>query len=160
MAGSTRCYPDYATSLRKLVDSLDLADRITFGPKVGDWEIRDFYSACDAFVFPNEQQTWGLAVLEAMACGCPVLVSQGAGVHEVLQDGFTASLFPPRNPDILADKIEAIVCDSKTGNRLAKNGMTLVHEKYNWERFGDRIASICENLRAETGFEVESKIKA
>ncbi len=147
MAGSTRCYPDYATSLRKLVDSLDLADHITFAPKVGDEEIRDFYSACDVFVFPNEQQTWGLAVLEAMACGCPVLVSRGAAVHEVLQDGVTASLFPPRSPDILADKIETIVCDSRLRNSLAMNGMRLVHEKYNWERFADQIASICRKLR-------------
>jgi glycosyltransferase involved in cell wall biosynthesis len=158
MAGSTRCYPDYATSLRKLVDSLDLADRITFAPTVGDEEIRELYSACDAFVFPNEHQTWGLAVLEAMACGCPVLVSRGAGVHEVLEDGFTASLFPPRSPDILADKIEAIVCDSKVRNGIARNGMTLVHEKYNWERFADQIASICEKLRATSGFEVENKL--
>jgi glycosyltransferase involved in cell wall biosynthesis len=146
LAGSDRCHPDYCDSLQKLVHALKLADQVTFAPKVRDEEIRDFYAACDAFVFPNDQQTWGLVVLEAMACGCPVLVSQGAGVHEVLQDGFTASLFPPRRPDILADKIEALMDDCQFRDDLAKNGMRVARETYNWDRFAEQIGSICAKL--------------
>lgn len=146
LAGSDRCHPDYCDSLQKLVHALNLADQVTFAPRVRDEEIRDFYAACDAFVFPNDQQTWGLVVLEAMACGCPVLVSQGAGVHEVLQDGFTASLFPPRRPDILADKIEALMDDCQFRDDLAKNGMRVARETYNWDRFAEQIGSICAKL--------------
>src|SRR5208282_1761326 len=70
LAGSDRSYPEYLNSLKTLVREAGLQNAVTFAGKVADEEICDFYAACDAFVFPNDQQTWGLVVLEAMACCC------------------------------------------------------------------------------------------
>src|SRR5205807_10109801 len=125
LAGSDRSYPEYVNSLKRRAESLGLQDVVTFAGKVADQEICDFYAACDAFVFPNDQQTWGLAVLEAMACGCPVLVSRGAAVHEVLTDGDNAALFPPRNPEALAVAIESLVRQPQLREKIAENGMEL-----------------------------------
>jgi len=113
---------------------------------VPDEEIRDFYSACDAFLFPNDQQTWGLAVLEAMACGCPVLVSRGAGVHEILTDQVNAVLFPPRDPVELANKIEALVKNPGQRYEMAQNGMRLARETYNWSHFAEQIESVFSGI--------------
>ena len=146
LAGSDRSYPEYLRSLKALADRLGLQRIVTFAGKVADEEICDFYAACDAFVFPNDQQTWGLVVLEAMACGCPVLVSQGAGVHEVLTDGDNALLFPPRNPKALAEKIEAFASQPELRRTLAQNGMQLARNTYNWDRFADQISRLCQEL--------------
>ncbi|HEV3317460.1 MAG TPA: glycosyltransferase family 4 protein [Candidatus Angelobacter sp.] len=148
LAGSDRSYPEYCDSLKTLAHELGVQDRITFAGKVADEEIRDFYCACDAFLFPNEQQTWGLAVLEAMACGCPVLVSQGAAVHEVLTDNENAILFPARTPKVLAHKVEQLATQPQFRQKIAQAGMALVRTTYNWERFAEKIAEIC---REESG---------
>jgi len=51
---------------------------VTFAGKVADEEMQDFYCACDAFLFPNENQMWVQAVLEAMAYGCPAETSSAS----------------------------------------------------------------------------------
>jgi glycosyltransferase involved in cell wall biosynthesis len=143
LAGSDRHYPEYCNSLKRLANELGIQDRVTFAGKIADEEIRDFYCACDAFLFPNEQQTWGLAVLEAMACGSPVLVSQGAAVHEVLTDNENALLFPARTPKALAEKIELLATQPQVFQKIAQAGMALARTTYTWERFSSQIAQIC-----------------
>lgn len=146
LAGSQSSFPEYSQSLHQLVEKLGIEDRVTFAGKVEDDEVRDFYCACDAFLFPNENQTWGLAVLEAMACGCPVMVSQGAAVHEVLTDNENAILFPARDPKALAEKIDYIIQRPHERGRIALAGMELIRKKYNWEQFGRQISEICARL--------------
>ncbi|MFI5070114.1 MAG: glycosyltransferase family 4 protein [Terriglobales bacterium] len=142
LAGSPTSFPGYFDSLKALVSRLGIESQVIFAGKVADEEIRDFYCSCDAFLFPNDQQTWGLAVLEAMACGCPVLVSRGSGVHEVLTDNCDALLFPPRNPQTLSTKIEILVTQPALQKEIAANGIRLVQQSYNWDRFADQIEAI------------------
>jgi D-inositol-3-phosphate glycosyltransferase len=143
LAGSDRSYPDYLRSLKQLALSRGLKDKVIFSGKVADEEIRDFYAACDAFLFPNDKQTWGLVVLEAMACGCLTIVSTGAGVHEVLTDGENSILFPPRDTAALTQKISWLLNSPQGRGRIASNGMKLVRERYNWDRFADQIEALC-----------------
>ncbi|MGC2697266.1 MAG: glycosyltransferase family 4 protein [Candidatus Angelobacter sp.] len=143
LAGSDRSFPEYFRSLQALAEKLGVQNQVTFAGKVEDDEVRDFYCACDAFLFPNENQTWGLAVLEAMACGCPVLVSQGAAVHEVLTENETAILFPARTPAVLAEKIDYLVGHPDERARIAQAGMALIRTTYNWEQFARRISEVC-----------------
>jgi len=146
LAGSDRSFPQYVDSLKALTHKRGLQQQIIFADKVADEEIRDFYSACDAFLFPNDRQTWGLAVLEAMACGCPVLVSRGAGVHEVLTDQVNALLFPPRDPVELANKIEVLVKNPVQRREMAQNGMRLARETYNWSHFAEQIEAVFSGI--------------
>jgi glycosyltransferase involved in cell wall biosynthesis len=99
-------------------------------------------------LFPNDQQTWGLAVLEAMACGCPVLVSRGSGVHEVLADRDNALLFSPRNPEELANKIEVLISQPGLRHEIARKGMKLARDSYNWDRFTQQIETACRGFIA------------
>lgn len=146
LAGSDRSFPEYFNSLKTLAAQLGVTEEVTFAGKVADEEIQDFYCACDAFLFPNENQTWGLAVMEAMSCGCPVLVSRGAAVHEVLTDGENAFLFPPRNPEALAARIQSVTAQPALRTRVAQQGMELVRTKYNWEQFGRQVAQVFQDL--------------
>ncbi|HZD95217.1 MAG TPA: glycosyltransferase family 4 protein [Candidatus Sulfotelmatobacter sp.] len=146
LAGSDRSFPEYFNTLKELVAKLGIQNQVAFAGKVEDDEVRDFYCACDAFLFPNENQTWGLAVLEAMACGCPVIVSEGAAVHEVLTDNENAVLFPPRKPDILAQKIDRLMNQPDERNRIAQAGMLLARTRYNWKEFARQVAALGEKL--------------
>jgi glycosyltransferase involved in cell wall biosynthesis len=142
LAGSGALFPDYFAGLQALTAQRGVQEVVVFTGKVPDDEMRDFYCACDAFLFPNENQTWGLAVLEAMACGTPVLVSQGAAVHEALTDDHDAVLFPARDPAALAKKIEQLISDPNQREKIAANGLDLVRTEYNWQRFGEKMADV------------------
>jgi len=148
LAGSGRSFPEYFQSLQDLVAKLGVQTQVTFAGKVEDDEVRDFYCAGDAFLFPNENQTWGLAVLEAMACGTPVMVSQGAAVHEVLADNENAVLFPARNPAALAEKIQYLISHPQERERIARAGLQLVRSKYNWEEFARQVSEKCVLLQS------------
>jgi glycosyltransferase involved in cell wall biosynthesis len=149
LAGSDRSYPEYHISLKALAKNLGVQDQVIFSGKVENEEIRDFYCACDAFLFPNENQTWGLAVLEAMACGLPVLVSQGAAVQEVLTDQETALLFPARDPEALSQKIQLLVSNTSLRGSIAEKGMALARSTYNWTRFAEQNVEVFRELLRE-----------
>jgi glycosyltransferase involved in cell wall biosynthesis len=142
LAGTGELFPAYLQSMKNLACDLGVEQHTTFAGKVADSELRDFYCAADAFVFPNEKQTWGLAVLEAMACGTPVLVSTGAAVSEVLADSENAVLFPPRSPEALAAKIRLLLDDPALRRRIAQNAIQLVRNQYTWEQFASRMSEV------------------
>jgi glycosyltransferase involved in cell wall biosynthesis len=75
-----------------------------------------------------------------------VLVSRGAAVHEVLTDGENAFLFPPRNPEALAAKIQSVATEPALRARVAQQGMELVRTKYNWEQFARQVAQVFQDL--------------
>jgi len=149
LAGSHHHDLRYCRSLEALTERLKLKDIVTFAGKVPDEEICDYYAACDAFLFPNDQQTWGLAVLEAMACGRPVLVSRGSGVSEALTDSENAILFSPRNPAELAEKIGSLISRPELQRKLAENGMRLACEHYTWEEYAKSFCEICREVTAQ-----------
>lgn len=146
LAGSGEKFPDYFAGLQALAGELGVADSVIFSGKVADDEMRDFYCSCDAFLFTNENQTWGLAVLEAMACARPVLVSQGAAIHEILVNGETALLFPARDPLALAEKIDSLINSPELRAAIAQRGMELVRAEYNWKRFGEKMADVFQSV--------------
>lgn len=126
----------YAERLRTLARDLDVEGRVTFVMRaVTEEELWRYYAAADLFVFPNEEQTWGLAVTEAMAAGLPCVVSTGAGVHEVLTDGATALLVPPRSPDALAGAIGRLAGDPALRERIGREAARWVASELTWRRF-------------------------
>jgi glycosyltransferase involved in cell wall biosynthesis len=151
LAGSDRSFPDYVSSLKSLVQESGLDELVTFTGKVAEAEVQDFYSACDAFLFPNEQQTWGLAVMEAMSCGRLALISRGAAVHEVFTDMQDAVLFSPRDPQDMARKIKLLLERPGLAEEIAARGMRTVRENYTWDRFAAQVEDACQQA---TGCEI------
>jgi glycosyltransferase involved in cell wall biosynthesis len=144
IAGSSASSPDYFAGLQRLVREPQLKAGVVFAGGFPENELKQFYDACDVFLFANENQTWGLAVIEAMACGKPVIVSTGAGVHEVLEDAKTALLVPPRNPEAIALCIELLMRDPALRRRLGENGRNFVRERFSWNRYAQDMVAVFE----------------
>ena len=148
LIGSDHLYPETGAMLRDLVASENLEDRVELiQTAVSDSDLVAHFAAADAFVFPNEFQTWGLAPLEAIAAGTPVVVSRGAGVHEVLEGRKGVQLVDPRAPQQIADALQRI--------RLDPAGFA-VTETREWSReefgsrtFAARMAELFESLVRE-----------
>jgi glycosyltransferase involved in cell wall biosynthesis len=100
----------YLASLRSLAAELGIAADVIFVGGVPLEETVHFYRAADLFVYPSLNETFGLPILEAMACGCPVVTSDTSAMPETA--GGAAVLADPKDPASIARAItEAIVSD-------------------------------------------------
>jgi glycosyltransferase involved in cell wall biosynthesis len=117
----------YTSSLRKLAEELGIASEVVFTGGVPLAETVAFYQAADVFVYPSLNETFGLPILEAMACGCPVVTSDTSAMPETA--GGAAVLADPRDPASIA---RAIVEAAGSGrDRLRDLGLRRASE-FTW----------------------------
>jgi glycosyltransferase involved in cell wall biosynthesis len=102
----------YVAELHTLVAQLGIGDDVVFVGAVPLEETVNFYRAADVFVYPSLNETFGLPILEAMACGCPVVTSEVSAMPETA--GGAALLADPTAPESVA---RAIVESAQPGNR-------------------------------------------
>lgn len=91
-------------------------------------------AALDVAVLPSYREALGLVILEAMALGRPVVASDVGGIPEMVEDGVTGLLVPPRDPVALGDAIVRLLTDHPLADILGRNGQRLVRERFCVER--------------------------
>ena len=111
---------------------LKLGDDLLLLGMVPHTAIAEWYWSADAFVFPSLKEGWGLAVLEAMTAGLPVITSDIPVFKEYLQPGKEACMVPAADSAGLADAMAAMVADADLRRRLAREG-PIVAARYTWE---------------------------
>jgi glycosyltransferase-like protein len=99
---------------------------------VPDDEVPRWYWAADAFVFPSLKEGFGLALLEALAAGLPVIATDIPVFREFLVPGEHALLTPPGDPEALAEAMALLVRDPRERRRLAERGPALA-ATYPWD---------------------------
>jgi glycosyltransferase involved in cell wall biosynthesis len=118
---------EYTARLRALAAELGIADDVVF---VGGVPLQDtvwFYRAADVFVYPSFNETFGLPILEAMACGCPVVTSDTSSMPETA--GGAAVLSDPADPDSIGKAILDVTGQDTT--RLREAGLRRAAE-FTW----------------------------
>jgi glycosyltransferase-like protein len=111
---------------------LEIGRDLALLESVGDAELPCWYQAADAFVFPSIKEGWGLAVLEAMAAGLPVITSDIAVFREYLTDGSDVLMTPAGNAGALADAMVRVATDADLRDRLHQAGPK-VASRFTWE---------------------------
>ena len=124
------------------VDSCKLQDRVEFLENVSYSELPALYSNADIFVWPSVYEGWGFPPQEAMACGTPVIVSNGGPLPEVVGDaGIIVPFQSPRLADRmndeefienLAHEMLALISDEKKKSELIRRGLDRVRQ-FSWE---------------------------
>lgn len=107
-----------ADALRRLVAARGLADRVELRGGCQPDGLPAYYRAADAFVFASTTETQGLAVLEAMACGLPVVAVRASGIEEVVTDG-VSGLLVPEEPSVFASAVDQMLADADLREKLA-----------------------------------------
>lgn len=146
----------------RLVCKLGLQERVFFVGEVSDERLRMLYHACRCLVLPSvsHAEGFGMVLAEAMACGKPVISTQlNTGTSYVNLDGITGYVVPPRDPVVLANRIELLLRDDETYQRLAQGARNRAETEFDRSAVVDRtlkvyrevLESVAENNKSHDG---------
>ncbi|MCX7973365.1 MAG: glycosyltransferase family 4 protein [Candidatus Aminicenantes bacterium] len=116
--------------LRQLAKSLGIIDKVHFLGYLSRSEVRSFYHLAKALVLPSLCEGFGFPVIEAMACGLPVVISKSSALPEV--GGDAALYFDPENTTEMIEAIAAVLTNKELALSLAEKGQERVR-KFSWE---------------------------
>jgi len=110
---------------------------------VSDEELVALYNLADIFVYPSLYEGFGLPVLEAMACGTPVVTSNTTSLPEVAGDA--AVLVDPRSESEIMNAIERVACDPDYRRELRRRGLAQA-AKFSWRRVAEQTAEVYRSV--------------
>ena len=128
---------DYKKELEKIVKELKLKN-VHFLGYFGSEninEMREFYRRANVVVVPSTvKEAFGLVILEAMACSTPVVASKIGGIPNIIKDGKTGFLVPPRSAKDIAEKVNRIANDDKLRIAMGERCRKLIEERFTWDK--------------------------
>ena len=107
-------------------------------PLKDDLALAGIYQSSDIFVYPNENQTWGNAVLEAMSCGCCCVVSNGCGICEIIDQEETGIIYNRGETVQLAEIIQYLADNLSIAQKIGKLSASKIRKKYTWNNWYKR----------------------
>lgn len=126
--------PQFAALSRDLPPNVKLLGRVD--------DVRPLLAAADVFAAPSRREGQGIAALEAMAAGVPVIASRVGGLAETLTDGETALLIPPADSEALAAALSRLQGAGRLRQNLAENARALVEEHYSLQAMLDTLTQV------------------
>lgn len=138
--------PSYIQQLRKLVRDKQLSSHIVLKGVVQRALIKEEYLFHDILLFPSQwEEPFGLAILEAMACGLAVVGTGTGGSSEILENEYNCLLFPPECSHECAQQIERLISHPDLFHQLRENGQKTVKDRFYLEDKVDEIESFLDS---------------
>jgi glycosyltransferase involved in cell wall biosynthesis len=137
---------DYAARLKRLVVTRELGDAVIFLGRRHGSELVELYRGCAAFVFPSTIESFGMPLVEAMACGAPVIASATSAIPEIA--GGAALLCNPQDPCDIAEKIVRVLDDAVLRQELRDRGRVRARA-FSWHDCARRTAEVLRDAAAK-----------
>jgi glycosyltransferase involved in cell wall biosynthesis len=132
--------------LEKLCRTLKIDDYVRFIGKIPHENIPKWLNTFHVFAALSVFESFGVSIIEASACGLPVVVSDAGGLQEVVIDGETGFIVPKCDPNAAAEKILHLYENSALRNNMGRNGRNFVLKNYEWKENVDRIEELYMNI--------------
>lgn len=127
-------------TIQDMIKKFKLQEYIQFvGPVDHFNELGKFYAVCDVFVLPSLEESFGLVVTEAMACGKPVIGTNIPGVSSQIIDGHNGFLVEKANENKLADKIKFFIDNPDMVKSMGIKSRIIAEEKFGWEKISEKL---------------------
>jgi glycosyltransferase involved in cell wall biosynthesis len=142
--------------LMDLAAKLNVQDVIEFREGVPQKELVGYYSLADAFVLPSirnekgETEGLGVVLLEAMACGVPVIGSRVGGIPDIIKHGDTGLLVREKDPDDLSEKLILLLSDRALRQRLIQRGREFVEGNFSWDKIAEQFINVYQEVLNNT----------
>ena len=107
--------------------------------------VEDYLRASDIFALPTKEESFGLSILEAMACGLAVVTTSAGGLKDYVRHGENSLVIEPGNIDQIADALSQLICDPIMSRSLGARAQNMARS-FSHERFVDRHVSLFSRL--------------
>lgn len=130
-------------ALRSLARELDVVDAVRFAGAVPNTVLSDWYSAADVVLLASSREGWPNVLLEAMACGTPVVASSVGGVPEIVRSPVAGRVVVERSAEAFARAIDDLV-----GTRAPREQVRAYAEDFGWERTSQAQLDLFQTMAA------------
>jgi glycosyltransferase involved in cell wall biosynthesis len=141
----------HLTVCGRVVDGLELfrsfTGQVEVRPSVSSAELVAAYRSADIFVFPSVAEGFGQVLLEALACGLPILSTTHTAAPDLIEDGVQGFIVEPRRPDLIADRIDWALHHRAEVAEMGSQAR-LCAEQFTWQRFRDGVVQAVEAFAA------------
>jgi glycosyltransferase involved in cell wall biosynthesis len=135
-------------SLDNLIAELDLREIVSLPGWCND--IPSLLSSLTLFVSAARSEPFGLAIVEAMAAGLPIVAAASEGALEIIEDGQTGRLVPVSDPEALAGAINDLLDDPFDRSRLAENALLAARQRFSLERMALDTEQVYQTIANES----------
>ncbi len=134
-------------SLEELAETEGVRDAVRFLGGIDDAQMISAYQQCDLFALPNRAvgrdiEGFGMVLLEAQACGRPVLAGQSGGTAETMQLGETGVVVPCETPEPLAEAVAKLLLDPRTLDEMGAAGRKWATTNFDWDSLARKANSM------------------
>lgn len=135
-----------SSEMKPFIDQALKIENIKWYGHMPQTELKTFMSQSHVFCLPSIDEGFGMVVGEAMACGCPVIVSTNAGSADIVQDGKNGFIIPIRNPEAIAEKLELLANNREKRDAMGQAALTSVQALGGWENYGQQMITVYKKL--------------
>lgn len=132
--------------LRMLANGLGVGDDVLFYETIPNDQVPKVLRSFDIFVNCSKEESFGVAVLEAMSCEVPVIVTRTAGYCEIVQNGRNGIVLKDRKPETMADAIIRLLENDLLRKKYGKAGRARVKQLYDWDENVERMLQLYEHV--------------
>jgi glycosyltransferase involved in cell wall biosynthesis len=142
--------------LLKLAKDLHIEENMLFIDQIAHTELIKYYSVADVFVLPaiandkGETEGFGVVLVEAMACGLPVIGSDIGGIPDIIKNGETGLLVRQKDPQDLGNQLIRLLTDADLKEKLVRNARKLVEAQFSWEVVAERFIEIYRDVLGDS----------
>jgi len=135
------------TSLyQKRIKSLGVGGYVKFLGFISNKLLPQYLNAADVYVSPSLSDATSISLLEAMACGLPVVVTDVESNFEWIKDGYNGLLYPRKNYKVLAKKISLFLGNRELRKKMGQRNYKIAKEKASWEKNFSKLECIYQKL--------------
>jgi len=132
--------------LERLCSDLGISQQVIFLGRKTPAEVSGFLKNIDLFVLASNWEGFGLALIEAMSAGKPVVAAKVGGIPEIVEDGECGFLVPPGQPRALAEKINYLLQNKKLSVEMGKKGRKRAEVLFSLERMTAELEHLYQGL--------------
>jgi glycosyltransferase involved in cell wall biosynthesis len=137
---------DYQRQLDAMLTRAGIADGVTFHGSLSHHQIVQHYQAADVVVNPSLSETFGISIVEGMACGVPVVGTRVGGMLDTITDDVGRAV-PAEDPTALADAICSVLADRSLARAMGARGRQRAIADFTWRARAARMLDVYQRVR-------------
>lgn len=135
--------------IERLIISNNLENDVFLMGKVPNDKVPDILNELDVFCITSNKESFGVSVVEAMACGLPIVATDAEGFCEVMEDKKTGYIVEKKNVEAIAKALELLVKNEKLRKDFGQEGRKKVIEHYDWKKNVENMKKIYNHIAKE-----------